>query len=324
MRTDRRAEDEAISWRLRLRDADGDAWLGFAAWIEADPIHADAYALVSLADADAAETLNHQPAAPDDAGRRTEPAPAVARATRRRLVGSGLGAAAAAVFAVALVGGAFVLRSSSSVIATGAGQRRTIDLADGTRIDMNGGTRIALDSRRPRSVELISGEASFSVRHDPAMPFEVRVGDVRLSDVGTAFNVVRERDGVGVAVASGAVLYNPDGAHVQLDPGDALYDPDGPGRILRMHVDPASAGDWRAGRLVFRRATLDQVAQALTRSTGVPITVAPAIASRSFDGVIVVRRNRALLFRRLGPVLGVSVQHVGSGIGFAPPSRARE
>ncbi|QHL90470.1 hypothetical protein GVO57_06010 [Sphingomonas changnyeongensis] len=76
-------------------------------------------------------------------------------------------------------------------------------LADGSRVDLNGGTRIALDRGNPRFARLERGEALFTIVHDEARPFEVHAGDAVLRDLGTVFDVVREPDRLRVAVAEG-------------------------------------------------------------------------------------------------------------------------
>src|SRR3546814_9914530 len=70
--------------------------------------------------------------------------------------------------------------SAPYTIATVPGARRTIDLADGSRIELNGDTRITLDKAAPRFASLDRGEAMFHVRHDDSDPFVVMVGDDKL------------------------------------------------------------------------------------------------------------------------------------------------
>ena len=68
----------------------------------------------------------------------------------------------------------------------------------------------------------LTGEATFTVRHDAAHPFVVVAGDHRVQDVGTTFNLVRDRGRFSVEVIEGAVLYDPDGAAVPLAAGQTL------------------------------------------------------------------------------------------------------
>ncbi|WP_204309887.1 FecR family protein, partial [Klebsiella michiganensis] len=70
---------------------------------------------------------------------------------------------------------------------TAAGERREVALTDGSKMILNGDTRVAMIDAR--HAELIEGEALFEVRHDAAHPFIVKTGDVTLEDAGTVFNV---------------------------------------------------------------------------------------------------------------------------------------
>lgn len=301
--------EAAIDWSLRLRDAaaTGDDWAAFTAWLEADPAHAAAYDFVALVDADAADLAGRvQPL------RRPRPIWAGRRA--------GLAAAAAIAAAVAVVTPALISRSGApeQVVSTGPGERRVVDLADGTRISLNGSTRVELGVR---TAVLTAGEALFDVRHDPQRPFEVIAGETRLRDLGTVFNVKRLPGATEVAVAAGAVVADPDGAAVRLRPGDRLRDADGPGNLELSRLSPTTVGGWREGRLSFHDASLSEVAADLTRGTGVRIAADPRIAARVFTGTIVVDADTATLRRRLAPLLGVGVTGDGRNWTLVPPPR---
>ncbi|MDA0238978.1 MAG: FecR domain-containing protein, partial [Proteobacteria bacterium] len=79
-------------------------------------------------------------------------------------------------------------------------------LADGSFIEMKGGTRIEiLYSEQERRVNLLSGEAHFTVARDASRPFVVSAGESRIKALGTAFNVQLNRDFVEVVVTEGRV-----------------------------------------------------------------------------------------------------------------------
>ncbi|MFX6838621.1 FecR family protein, partial [Acinetobacter baumannii] len=71
---------------------------------------------------------------------------------------------------------------------TRPGTTKELAFADGTRIDLNGQTALALDQADPRAVRLEQGEARFAVQHG-AKPFTVQAGGFELRDLGTVFNV---------------------------------------------------------------------------------------------------------------------------------------
>jgi transmembrane sensor len=199
-------------------------------------------------------------------------------------------------------------------VVTAAGEQRSVQLADGTQIALNGDTRLMLDRLQPRAVVLDHGEAHFIVVHDAAEPFVVRAGATRIQDVGTSFNVRRGSAATDVAVAAGSVVYDPDGAQVKLAAGATLHDPDGVGAVEVAHADPEAIGAWRQGRLVFHDTPLGVVAADLARATGQRVSVAADMRSRAFSGTIVFRDVGApQLFSRVAALTGTRAMRHGDG-----------
>lgn len=310
--TNETIEEAAIGWVIRLRDAGTDDWEAFTSWLEADPAHAAAYEEAALADEAWGELAPSRPlAAPRPAWTGREP-PAQRRwASRRSFLG---GAVAAAL--VGLIGYTTLVPGGAlEPIETAAGERRTITLADGSRIDLNGASRLMLDPDQPRFARLDQGEALFTVVHDEARPFEVAVGDDLLRDLGTVFNVEWESERLEVGVAEGAVVFNPGGEALELDPGMQLRrTPGGTPEIVR--AEPAAITGWRDGRLSFASATVDEVAADLARNLGVPVSAAGGISDRTFTGVIQLDRDPGdpgASVERAARVLGIGAQRSGEG-----------
>ena len=289
-------DDQALDWVIRLRAVAFDDWETFAAWLAVDPAHAAAYHAMAAADADMAELLA------------SVPRPVIATPVRqpvrtRRWFG---GAVAASV---AVIAGFAVLqqRSDPYLVETAAGVLRSIALADGSRIDVNGGSRLTLDRKHPREAALERGEVAFTVVHDASRPFRVSVGDATLVDIGTVFNVVRAGGATTVGVAEGAVVYNPGREAVQLVAGDVLHARDGDGRIVVGKIAATQVASWRTGRLVYDGASLAQVAADLSRNLGVSVVADRDVAGRQFRGVISLGKDRSRVMAGLGPLLGVHV-----------------
>lgn len=93
-----------------------------------------------------------------------------------------------------------------AVYATSAPEPRRVALADGSVVDLNGHSQVrVLFSAKERRVDLVGGEAHFSVAHDPAKPFIVSAHGVALRAVGTAFNVRLDGEAVELVVTEGTV-----------------------------------------------------------------------------------------------------------------------
>jgi len=168
-----------------------------------------------------------------------------------------------------------------------------------------------LDRKDERIAELVRGEAHFTVMHDAADPFIVTIGESRLVDVGTIFNVVRDGEDLRVAVAEGAVRY--EGLEsVELAAGQALHRmTDGRVVVTRQQVD--AIGGWVEGMLVYDRAPLADIAADHTRTTGIAIDLAPGLEQRRFSGVIQTRGDSASLRDRVAAVLGLTVDATEAG-----------
>ncbi len=126
----------------------------------------------------------------------------IARPTHRRTLLAGL-LAASAVGGIATT---LALGSRDERYTTDIGTRRSVSLTDGSRIDLNTGSVIAVAFETSRRVvRLLQGEAMFDVAHDAERPFYVQVGGSLLRVLGTAFNVRIRAELVELTVSRGAV-----------------------------------------------------------------------------------------------------------------------
>ena len=172
---------------------------------------------------------------------------------------------------------------AAAVHATGVGERKTVRLDDGTEVIIGPASRLDV---RGREVSL-TGEAFFTVVHDPAHPFTVRAGDAIIRDVGTAFAVHDdEGDRVRVVVSEGAVQVNNARDTVQLAQGDVGVLQNGTLAAARGVATPEDLA-WTTGKLVFRDAPFTEVAADLKRWYGVEVRVIAgdtALFRRHFTG----------------------------------------
>jgi transmembrane sensor len=284
---------EAIDWHVVLQEGDTDRWHAFVDWLEADETHRTAYDHVALDDA----LLDGRPAPRRSA--------ALAAAPPRRTVARR--AWAAGIVAAMMAGTAFVtLRPSHDgryVIESPADAARTVALADGTQVQLNRGARLMLDRNDPRLAVLERGEAMFRVHHDAAAPFQVEAGGRVIQDVGTVFNVVATGQRVDVSVAEGSVLYQPGRDKILLKPGMALSSPT-PGEARVQQIATSAVGGWTRGRLEFSDAPLGDVADALGRSLGVTVRLAPALEGHRFSGTLRSDRSPADAIHTLAALSG--------------------
>lgn len=94
----------------------------------------------------------------------------------------------------------------SPVYETGAGERRTIVLPDSSTVQLNSTTRLRIRFHdKLRDVELLEGEALFTVTHDPSRPFRVASRDSVVQAIGTEFDVQLSTQDTTVTVSAGRV-----------------------------------------------------------------------------------------------------------------------
>lgn len=300
MNPDTPIRELAVAWAIAMREPDFNDWEGFTAWLEADLAHAEAYDALQYALEEA------------DAGLALLPAPGYAPAANENAPGwltsrrGWLGGAIAAALVLAL-SSALWLSPGGTTYQTGPGETRLIALGDGGKVELAGGSRIAIEGTRMARLE--EGQALFTIRHDEANPFVLTVGDDRLVDAGTVFDVRIAGETLDLTVAEGAVIVNPAGQNLKVPAGGrAVRGSDG--RYRPGAVDPHAVGEWRRGRISFEAASLAEIAAELSRATGTRFTSADRATRLS--GSIATDAVRADP-RALEPLLGVSVREGADG-----------
>jgi transmembrane sensor len=307
-------EREALDWARRIADPEFSDWDKHLFWLEREAGNAEAFDRACLAMETATAGLfpaEAPPAVPVASSANDNLVVTSVKPSRSRWF-----AAAGGVVAASLAGLLWIASpgrpGTMQVIDTAPGAMRTVAMADGTRVTLNGNSRIEIAQGDTRGVTMIRGEAFFDVVHDDRKPFTVRAGDLLVRDVGTAFDLTLGNDATRVAVREGEVALGSDGA-VRLKAGQGAR-VDRSGTIVRSTLaDPASADGLRHGRLVYRDAALSDVAADLGRSLGAPVSVDPAIAARHFTGVIAIDADHDLTLRRLAASADLTVGREGAG-----------
>ncbi len=202
-RAARAIDTAAAQWAVRRRtglDCAGEAEL--AAWLAADPAHAEALGRMTAM----AEAVQRARASGTGDAIVTQLKVRERQRRSRRRAGAAAGLAAALVLGASLWWHArpFASRAEPARLVESAETIRR--LPDGSIVELNGSVRMAVkfeDARR--LVELFEGEALFRVEKDEARPFLVRAAGVEVRAVGTAFCVKLAGAAVEVLVTEGRV-----------------------------------------------------------------------------------------------------------------------
>lgn len=262
------AEAEAADWFARLGTpaVSAAALEDFRVW-RRRPENAAAYRRLETVWAEAGGIRD------DPDIRRALAAAAASRSgLRRSLRGRTLGPAAIGGAAACLVLVTAFWWQNRGALSTGVGEQELVQLKDGSsvRLDTDSRVRVRFGDRN-RRVVLEQGRALFTVAPDPSRPFVVDAGPARVTAIGTAFDVRRDRGFVTVTLLSGEVrVDSPAGAGPppgrSLAPGQQMI-VTAAGRETRP-VDLAAQTSWTQGLLVFRDtplgAAVDEVNRYLT------------------------------------------------------------
>jgi transmembrane sensor len=202
-----------------------------------------------------------------------------------------LAAVALALLASITVLFLWVDRDSARTYSTGIGEQRTIQLADGSAVELNSRSRIKVRlTDRQRDVALIEGQALFRVAKDKQRPFVVQAGEARVRAVGTEFDVYRKPTVTVVTVVEGRVETYPgsDGAGaaaIVLSAGDQLTVL--PHSVPRpKRADTAAATAWVHKRLIFEETPLSEVAEEFNRYNRRPLAIDdPELQTLKISGI---------------------------------------
>ncbi|KQQ14244.1 iron dicitrate transport regulator FecR [Methylobacterium sp. Leaf123] len=291
-------EYEAAAWVARLSSSDvTDAdHRAFETWRRADPAHAAAYA-----EMDALwRRLGHLP----------DPRP---RTASNKTPKSLAGLAAVTLLASALAYEAGLLDRLRADLWSGVGTIEHATLPDGSRVDLNTDTAIAVRfTQGERGIALLRGEASFDVVPDSSRPFVVRGGGLSVRAVGTRFFLRADGADSPVGVAEGRVDVSGESGRVVVSAGEEIRIGGDALHVAAADVERATA--WRDGRLIFSGKPLAAVLAELNRYRRGRIVlldrglgerrVTGAFDARNTDDALdVIAATMSARIRRLSPLL---------------------
>jgi transmembrane sensor len=262
---------EAAVWLARLHSdhRSADVERGFRAWFAADPLHAAAFERMTQS-WEATRALRSE-----QISRPSADAASRGRGTRR----AAFIALAASIAALSVAGGWFLGSSREAVhapvIETALGERRSLVLADGSKVVLNTDSRIevAFDSKA-RRIRLERGQARFDVAKAAGRPFIVSAGGKSIVALGTAFDVRWTDAKLSVVLFEGRVSVSSGGGVPLLNPKVAVtLEPGNRAQFERSAVTVRPVGRlereeaWVGGRAVFEGTPLSEAIAEMNRYT---------------------------------------------------------
>lgn len=167
------------------------------------------------------------------------------------------------------------LEGTVLVSETQPGLRTTVFLSDGTRIDLNSGSRLeypAIFYGPERRVSL-KGEAMFDVSKDPEHPFIVETFSYDVKVLGTRFDVVADEfsGDFSTALLEGSVLIQDKQARpaVWMEPSEIVRLVNG--ELVHSRMENTDAYLWTDGIVSVTGVPFDELLRTLERAYGVHI-----------------------------------------------------
>ena len=318
---------QTSEWIEVLNEGTAEEHAAFVEWLKESPRHVREYLLMVALDKELTQLdserecdvsallreASHNVVAMDDIdGLRSRAKTLRRNNNEESLFWNGRRRNAALAAGIAAIVAAYCLWSFSGLIgqsfATGIGEQRTVELEDGSIVQLNTNSRLKLSfNAERRDIRLLEGEAIFKVRHDPMRPFRVLTTGAVIQAIGTQFNVYRSLDRTTVSVLEGAVrVSSPDsGSSVkhaftpassesptgveqnatQLRAGEEASI--ATGQITKLQTpDVSNSVAWRQRRLVFRADTLEDIVAEFNRYNRAPRVrlYDPALGQRRYTG----------------------------------------
>ena len=146
---------------------------------------------------------------------------------------------------------------------TANGEQLSVRLPDNSEMVVGGGSAVRVDfDGSKREIHLDRGLAFFHTTHDESRPFDVHADGYTVRDIGTAFSVRHETNGMRVIVTDGLVEAVDGDERVRLQKNEGLTMSDekfGPVESIDADVETA----WTQGRLVIENRSLEYILDSL-------------------------------------------------------------
>jgi transmembrane sensor len=208
-------------------------------------------------------------------------------------------------------------------IVTGASERTTVRLGDGTIVRLGPESRLVVMSTPAAREVWLSGRAYFAVPHVEGLPFRVRshAGDAVV--LGTRFDLQVSSDDMRVLVVEGAVKLSGRGMalpEIDVEASEigrvALAAPPQSQSVEATYLENELS--WLGNFLVFEDTPLAQVARELSRHYEVPVDVLDSTLAEETVRALFVDEKLEDVVSSLCRALGADCSIRESGVVIAP------
>ncbi|PRD56111.1 FecR family protein [Sphingobacterium gobiense] len=164
------------------------------------------------------------------------------------------------------------------IFTTGVGERKVVNLPDGSEVTLNARTSLRVDEnaygRSTREVELLAGEAFFEVAKDSSRAFIVQAGHLQTTVLGTSFNIqtYAEMHEQVISVYTGRVQVQRGNSNLgTLEKGQRIRFEKQYANSTTEEFDTQQVYSWTSGKLVLQDAGFAELALAVKNTYGVTL-----------------------------------------------------
>ncbi|KAA3612593.1 MAG: DUF4974 domain-containing protein [Calditrichaeota bacterium] len=166
-------------------------------------------------------------------------------------------------------------------VRTDFGQRKTINLADGSQIIINANSHLSYSGEPPATEFTLTGEAFFHVapRDNSRQPFRVKTKDGTVHVFGTRFNVHERDHGTRVVVNEGCVGILPAGEEnnkpvaIELNQGDMVHFYKNDRILIPQSVVSEVYTCWFTDRLIFNKTPVREIIARIEETYDVAVVI---------------------------------------------------
>ncbi len=216
--------------------------------------------------------------------------------------------AASLLLAIGVAG--YFLYDPTSIYSTGAGERRVVQLEDGTRVTLDGSSQVNVRmDQQSRRLTLVSGRAKFDVAHDALRPLSVLARNRLTVATGTSFSIELLPNQVRVVLYEGRVevMAQPSGGAptvlvpratgpTGLTAGRELIASTATTVTAIAPLNVAQSLSWEDGMVHFDAEPLSLAVERMNRDARKPLVLGdPSLAGLTVSGVFNSRDTSAFV-----------------------------
>ncbi len=205
----------------------------------------------------------------------------------------------------------YVFDSPELVVQQSTDTKSQVSFPDGSKAMLNVNSKVEFleEFEDIREVQF-SGEAYFDIVKNEK-PFVIKMGDVRVLVLGTAFNLIKEKNEIKVLVDHGIVALENGSEQVKVSKGElGTFN----SQTLQLSVDTTPSANimsWRNGKFNFQETSLDKATKELAEYYNVTFNLSDAVKNckitAKFDSIELKE-----VISVLETILGVSIERENS------------